>query len=127
MVEKTVQITLRERAYLSALESREDAIFRIRASELSPNHSYYSTAHILCADPEQLLDMARQACVQTWNNPYIVGKSIEEQLADSPTGDGSLYEAVIRELSRRYSRAKHTMMIQKLSTAGSTAAQKAEV
>ncbi len=115
-----IVITRRERDALNVLEGREHVMTRGLNVQLWRN-PYPNASAVRGARAEELLRIADACCVQTWQDENVVGKSVGEQLAESPTGKGSVYYAVMHELMRRYGRTLAAITMQDLQRSDSPA------
>lgn len=86
---------------LRTLEGMEHQLQVLPVSQLTGEwHGYGAASVVRTASPDRLVDIAR-----THGRTQAYSPDVDIPLEETPTGTGSVYDAVLCELIRRYERA----------------------
>lgn len=110
----TVQIPQREYRLLRTLEGMDFELQAVGSQLTRTSHNIGVSSIIRTASPEDLASIAsRPARTQAYSLDACI------PLDETPTGTGSVYDAILSELVRRYSRALGVTQRQAAETAPS--------
>lgn len=104
-----VQIPTNEYSRLKALAAMDFQLQSATSSRMTGTwYGQGVAAHIRASPPDELLEIAR-----TYGRTQACAPELEIPLEETPTGKGSVYNAVLGELIRRYERVLGSAMRQR--------------